>query len=297
MELALFRALTGLARDGVQYFYSNPLESRGGHKRWEWHLCLCCTMNVSRLVASVAGYAISMREEGAAFHLYGGFETTATLAGVKVALRETSAYRWVGDVRIELDPEGPAEFDLMLRIPGWAKGASAEVNGEPVALMPTTGYATIHRVWRKSDAVTLDLKIPAERLYAHPNVRMDVGKAALRRGPLIYCVEEADNPGGPVPTLALPRAAPLDAEWRTDLFGGAMTLKAKRSASSPRGERRALLDGSPPAAHDASLIALSYYLLANRAPGSMQVWMAELRAPRCEISLDSEGQRRSVWLS
>ena len=80
MELALFNgALTGLARDGTHYFYSNPLESRGQHKRWAWHLCPCCTMNVSRLVASVAGYAISAREDGVAFHLYGGFETTATL--------------------------------------------------------------------------------------------------------------------------------------------------------------------------------------------------------------------------
>ena len=91
--------------------------------------------------------------------------------------------------------------------------------------------------------MTLDLKMPAERLYAHPNVRMDVGRAALRRGPLIYCVEEADNPGGPVQTLALPRSAPLDAAWRTDLFGGAMTLESEREAARSRqGGRRALLD-------------------------------------------------------
>jgi hypothetical protein len=194
---------------------------------------------------------------------------------VKVALRETSAYPWVGDVRIEIDPEAPAEFDLKLRIPGWAKGAGAEVNGEPIALTPTNGYATIRRVWRKGDAVALDLKMPAERLYAHPNVRMDVGRAALRRGPLIYCVEEADNPGGPVQTLALPRAASLDAEWRTDLFGGAMTLKAKAKRLVP-GKEGALYSIAPPAAQDASLVALPYYLWANRAPGSMQVWVAEL---------------------
>src|SRR6202008_3536280 len=89
MELALYNgALTGLARDGTHYFYSNPLESRGQHKRWSLHVCPCCTMNVSRLVASVAGYAISTRDDGVAFHLYGGFETTATLGGVKVVLRE-----------------------------------------------------------------------------------------------------------------------------------------------------------------------------------------------------------------
>ncbi len=244
MELALFNgALTGLGRDGMHYFYSNPLESRGQHKRWAWHLCPCCTMNVSRLVASVAGYAISRREDGVAFHLYGGFETTATLAGVKVALRETSDYPWSGEVRIDIDPEAPATFDLKLRIPGWAKDASAAVNGEPVALRPTNGYATIHRVWQKGDTVTLDLKMPAERLYAHPNVRMDVGRAALRRGPLIYCVEEADNPGGPVQTSG---AASLSAArrrmedrpvWRRN--DAESQCEASRSR---RGKQRALYD-------------------------------------------------------
>jgi uncharacterized protein len=277
MELALFNgALTGLARDGAHYFYSNPLESRGQHKRWAWHVCPCCTMNVSRLVASVAGYAISAREDGIAFHFYGGFETTATLAGVKVSLRETSDYPWVGDVRIGIDPETPAAFDLKLRIPGWAKNARAAVNGEVIALAVTNGYATIHRTWRKDDAVTLELEMLAERLYAHPSVRMDVGRAALRRGPLIYCVEEADNPGEPVQTLALPRSAALAAEMRTDLFGGVMTLKANAKRLVPGKESGALYSTEPPAARDAALVALPYHLWANRGPGSMQVWLAEL---------------------
>jgi DUF1680 family protein len=276
MELALFNgALTGLARDGTHYFYSNPLESRGQHKRWAWHLCPCCTMNVSRLVASVAGYAISTRDDGVAFHLYGGFETTATLGEVKVALRETSDYPWKGEIRIDVDPETPATFDLKLRIPDWAKGAAA-INGEPIALRPTNGYATIHRNWRKGDAVTLDLKMPAERLYAHPNVRMDVGRAALRRGPLLYCVEEADNPGGPVQTFALPRSAPLRAEMRSDLFGGAMILKAEAKRLVPREQHGALYSTEPPGAREAPLVAVPYHLWANRAPGSMQVWVAEL---------------------
>jgi hypothetical protein len=277
MELALFNgALTGLACDGTHYFYSNPLESRGQHRRWDWHVCPCCTMNVSRLAASIAGYALSTREDGVAFHLYGGFATTVTLGGVKVTLRETSDYPWSGEVRIEIDPEAPAAFDLKLRIPGWAKGATAAVDGEPVKLAPMNGYATIHRVWRKGDAVTLDLKMPAERLYAHPNVRMDVGRAALRRGPLIYCVEEADNPGGLVQTLALPRSAPLEAGWRADLFGGIMTLEANAKRLVPGTQADALYSTEPPAIRDAALVALPYHLWANRAPGSMQVWVAEL---------------------
>jgi len=198
------------------------------------------------------------------------------LAGVQVALREMSDYPWGGDVRIDIDPETPAAFDLKLRIPCWAKGATAAVNGGPIALAATNGYATIHRIWRKGDVVTLDLKMQAERLYAHPNVRMDVGCAALRRGPLIYCVEEADNPGGPVQTLSLPRSATLEAEWRTDLFGGAMILKASAKRLVPGEELGALYSTEPPATRDASLIALPYHLWANRTPGSMQVWVAEL---------------------
>jgi DUF1680 family protein len=153
----------------------------------------------------------------------------------------------------------------------------------PIALTATNGYATIHRVWRKGDAVTLNLKMPAERLYAHPNVRMDTGRAALRRGPLIYWVEEADNPGGSVQALSLPRSARLDVAWRADLFGGAMTLKASAKRLVPGNESGALYSPEPPAARDVALVALPYHLWANRKPGSMQVWV-----PRAsELASDS----------
>jgi uncharacterized protein len=275
LERALFNgALSGLSREGTHYFYSNPLESRGQHKRWAWHICPCCTMNVARLVASVGGYFLSTSERGVAFHLYGGLEANVAIAETKVALRETSDYPWSGEIRIEVDLEAPAPFDLMLRVPGWAKGAKATVNGEQVPFAVMSGYATIHRRWSKGDIVTLILPMPAERLYAHPNVRMDVGRVALRRGPLIYCVEEGDNPGSPVQTLELPRSAPIEAKWRIDLFDGAMTLTApaKRLVS---GDEGALYSTTPPAAQDDTLTAIPYYLWANRQPGSMEVWIAE----------------------
>src|SRR5208337_1697555 len=180
------------------------------------------------------------------------------LAGTKVALSETSAYPWSGEVAIAIEPEGPAAFDLKLRIPGWAKGATAAVNGEKVALAPVNGYATIRRQWRKGDGVTLDLAMPAERLYAHPNVRMDVGRAALRRGPLIYCVEEADNPGGPVQSLTLPRSASVDATWRDDLFGGTMTLTANAERLISGGGAGELYSTTPPAGRHAVVTALPY---------------------------------------
>jgi hypothetical protein len=275
MELALHNgALSGLSREGTHYFYANPLESRGQHKRWAWHVCPCCTMNVSRLVASIGGYALSASESGVALHLYGGFEAAVALGGRKVRVRESSDYPWSGDIRIAIDPEAPSTFDLKLRIPGWAKGVTLAVNGEPVALALHRGYATIHRTWRAGDLVALHLPMPAERLYAHPNVRMDVGRVALRRGPLIYCVEEADNPGSPVQTLALARSAVVAAEWRKDLFGSVMTLTAT-SKRLVAGDGDALYSTGPPTAEAAKLTALPYFLWANREPGSMQVWIAE----------------------
>ena len=276
MERALFNgALSGLSREGAHYFYSNPLESRGQHKRWAWHICPCCTMNVARLVASVGGYFLSTSADGVAFHLYGGLEANVAIAGRSVAFRETSDYPWSGDIRIEVDPEAAAAFDLKLRVPGWVRSAKATVNGEPIPLAVMSGYATIHRRWSKGDVVTLTLPMPAERLYAHPNVRMDVGRVALRRGPLIYCVEEADNPGQPVQTLELKRAAPIEAKQRADLFGGVVTLEAPAKRLVPGDAEGALYSTTPPAAKDETLTALPYYLWANREPGSMQVWIAE----------------------
>jgi DUF1680 family protein len=276
MELALFNgALSGLSREGTHYFYANPLESRGQHRRWAWHVCPCCTMNVARLVASVAGYALSKSETGLAFHLYGGFETVATIAGVKVTVRERSDYPYAGDVEIAIEPEGTVAFDLKLRVPGWSEGATAKVNGEPVALTVDSGYATIRRRWSAGDAVSLDLPMPPERLYAHPGVRMDVGRAALRRGPLIYCVEETDNPGGAVQGLTLPRAASLTAERRADLIDGVTTIVADGRRLLPGDAAPALYSTAPPEPEDHKLTAIPYFLWANREPGSMQVWVCE----------------------
>jgi len=230
-------------------------------------------MNVSRLVASIGGYFVSSSNAGAAIHLYGGFSASPTIQGKRVAIRETSDYPWSGAIRVAVDPEAPTTFELKLRIPGWAKTASATVNGRSAALAPERGYATIKREWRAGDVVALDLPMPPERLYAHPNVRMDVGRVALRRGPLIYCVEEADNAGGPAQRLTLPRDAALSAE-RAETFGGVMTLKASAKELVPANDG-ALYSTAPPTARDATLVAIPYFLWTNREPGSMQVWIAE----------------------
>jgi len=291
LELGLFNgALSGLSRDGTHYFYANPLESigfadgsaeAGGHSgkrytatRWDWHTCPCCTMNVSRLVASVGGYFVSHSDDAIAFNLYGGISTTVPLKSGKVALKEESNYPWSGDITISVDPETPARFPIKVRIPGWAKSWSVKVNGETVSGKPDRGYLTIDRDWKKGDSIALDLPMPAERSYANPNVQMDVGRVALRRGPLVYCLEEVDN-GGPVQRLKLPRQAELKSTTRADLFDGIVTITAPARALVEDDWKDTLYRTAPPAEGPATLTAVPYFLWANRGEGSMLVWVPE----------------------
>ena len=278
LEQALFNgALTGLARDGTHYFYSNPLESDGSHSRWAWHTCPCCTMNASRLIASVGGYFLSHSEDAIAFHLYGGVSARMALAAGNVTVREISTYPWSGDIAIAVDPEVPFAFALKLRIPGWVRGFEVAVNGVPIAGggKVEDGYLTISRRWTAGDRIALVLPMPPERIYAHPAVRMNVGRFALKRGPLVYCVEEADNPGGPVQRLKLSRESELKAEQRSDLFGGVVTLAALAVRMSDGDWKDTLYRPETPTESPTKVTALPYYLWNNRGAGSMMVWLVE----------------------
>ena len=275
LELAMFNgALSGLSRDGKHYFYANPLESDGTPTRWDWHTCPCCTMNVSRLVASVGSYFLSTAPDGVVFHLYGGIASEVQVAGTSVSLREVSNYPWSGDIVIHIDPEVPSAFDVKLRVPAWCKGARIEVNGEAVDLEIERGYATVRRTWNKGDRIALTLPMHPERLFAHPGVIMDAGRVALKRGPLVYCLEEVDNPGGSVQRLKLPRYSELRTEVRSDLFDGIVTIKSDARAIDET-EFKPLYRTTPPKENQATLTAGPYFLWANRAQGSMVVWVPE----------------------
>ena len=277
LERALYNgALSGLSRDGKHYFYANPLESIGAATRWEWHTCPCCTMNVARLVGSVGGYFVSHTETEIAFHLYGGIATSVALKRGKVALREVSNYPWFGDIAIEVNPEFASEFTINLRIPSWCKGAKASVNGKAVSSKKLlNGYLQIKRKWQKGDQIALTLPMQPTRIYANPSVNMDIGRVALQRGPLVYCIEEVDNTGGPVQRLKLPRTSPLKTKHRSDLFDGVVTLTAKAKAIGQKDWKADLYRSEAPRETSTTLTAIPYYLWSNRGQGSMVVWIPE----------------------
>jgi len=277
LELALYNgALAGLSRDGTQYFYENRLESDGSHQRWDWHVCPCCTMNVSRLIASVGGYFYATAADQVAVHLYGANSARLSIGGKAVGIRQVTDYPWRGTVRLFVEPEVPMKFALRLRIPGWARGEAVKINDVPLSsIRKERGYAVIEREWKTGDTVDLDLPMPAERVYAHPQVKANIGRVCLKRGPFIYCTEEADNPSSAIPRLRLPEDTAINEGGRADLFGGIVTLVAEAQLAQTDDWNGTLYRMKPPNADAVKLVAIPYYLWSNREPGKMVVWLPE----------------------
>ena len=272
VELVLFNgALSGISRDGEHYFYDNVLESHGENRRWKWHYCPCCPTNIARLLASLGSYFYTTRGTDLAIHLYGANKAELTVDGQSVVVTQATHYPWDGDVRITVSPASPRRLALKLRVPGWCRGARFEVNGEPVQPVVTKGYATIEREWRAGDEIRLHLEMPVERLSAHPAVTQDTGRVALKRGPVVYCLEEVDN--GIAPQRFILKDDPIESEFVPDLLGGAVVLTGEAEVTSAAGWGGALYRSGPPSREPRRFRAIPYHLWANREAGGMQVWI------------------------
>jgi DUF1680 family protein len=277
MELALYNgAISGLSLDGATFFYENPLESRGGHHRWIWHRCPCCPPNIGRLVASIGSYLYGVADDAIAVHLYGENTAKLVVGGRNVTLTQDSRYPWDGAVGITVTADTPTRFTLHLRIPGWCPAAKLAVNGEAVDVAAHTqdGYVAITREWASGDAVRLDLDMPPQRLYANPSIQADLGRVALRRGPLLYCAEATDNDGG-VHALKLPRPSRVTERYEPNLLGGVVTLSAEAERDSAADWNGTLYRTDPPATERAALKAVPYFAWDNRDAGDMLVWLRD----------------------
>jgi DUF1680 family protein len=209
MERALYNGvMSGLSWDGSKFFYVNPLASAGKHHRQEWFGCACCPPNLARLLASLGGYFYSQSESAVYVHLYGASSVEVELGGAKVTLTQATDYPWDEKVLITVALAEPAKFELALRIPAWCSAAKIKVNGKSVPVKVEQGYARVARAWRGGDKVELTLPMEAQLVRAHPSVWADAGRAAITRGPIVYCLEGADN-GANLADLALDTPAKL----------------------------------------------------------------------------------------
>ncbi len=278
LERALYNGvLSGIALDGKHFFYTNPLASRGDNRRVEWFGCACCPPNLARLLLSLGGYIYAQADDALYVNLFIAGRADITLLDTPIVLKQQTRYPWQGAVRLTLEPEAPVEFALHVRIPGWCHGAQVVLNGQPVTDSPVRdGYVTVRRQWQRGDVVELVLPMSIQRIEAHPQVAADRGRVALQRGPIVYCLEGADN-NGTVRNLALPRTAALVAEHRPDTLGGVTVLRgtAMGVAHEEWDDWSGALYRPAMAVEPVEFLAIPYYAWANRAPGEMVVWLPE----------------------
>ncbi len=246
--------LSGVGLGGDKFFYVNPLASDGKHHRQEWYKTACCPVNVVRFLPSLPGYAYATRGDDALFvNLFATGEATVKVAGQSVKVAQDTSYPWGDSVQLTITPEKSGPFALHLRVPGWcdAEQAGATVNGQPVVKRMEKGYLVIDRDWNAGDRVQLALPMPIERVKADPRVKANVGRVALQRGPVVYCVEAVDN-GGKVSHLRSKPDAKYTVAFREELLGGVNVIKGD--------------DGS---------LAVPYHAWDHREPGEMAVWLLE----------------------
>ncbi len=270
--------LSGFSLDGQRYFYVNPLLSRGGIERPEWYGCACCPPNVMRLLGSLNHYLATADGAGLQLHLFAPAAIAADLDAGHVALRVETGYPWQGSVRVSVEEAGRGPWRLSLRVPAWCAQALLRVNGEPVEVKITEGYATIERRWQAGDTVELELPMAPRLTVAHPRVDATRASVAIERGPIVYCLEECDQEAGAdVLDVEIDETAPLSEAWREDLLGGVMAIHAFGEAIDTRawgGDLyRPFASRRDLPRRPVHLTAVPYYAWANRGPGAMRVWI------------------------
>lgn len=293
MELALYNGVaSGMSYDGKAFFYVNPLEvwpeataERHDTRHVEptrpgWFDCACCPPNLARLFSSIGSYAYNYTDDAIYVHLYAQGEAEFDLPGGSVRLIQKTRYPWDGQVVLSVEPEEAGEFTVALRVPGWCQGAKLTVNDESIALEETVenGYARLQRRWEKGDRIALHLPMPVTRVVAHPQVRENAGRVAIKRGPIVYCLEEVDN-GSNLHWLRLPKDAELSAHWDADLLGGTVKVTGPAVRIDSSGWNGLLYRGATEGRGEVtatSLTAIPYALWANRTPGEMTVWIGEM---------------------
>jgi len=291
LERVLYNAaLAGISMEGDRFFYPNPLESAGQHARSAWFGCACCPSNVARFIPSVPGYTYAHKDGDVYVNLFisgtGQIETTDN----RVTLTQKTGYPWQDGIHIAVEPEKEQQFTLFVRIPGWARNEpvpsdlyrfkilqrpnseepTLKVNGKTAKIDLRNGFAAIDRTWKQGDTVDLRLPMPVRRIIAHQNIVDDRGKVALQVGPVVFCLEAADN-DGKVLNLVIADDAVLRSRFRRDLLNGVMTITGQA------GLTKRTIDGDIVSAGEKPFTAIPYYAWAHRGRGQMTVWPARER--------------------
>jgi len=274
MEQTLYNGLlSGISLNGKEYFYVNPLEDNGEHRRKPWFACACCPPNIVRLIASIPGYMYTTSEEGIWVHLYGENEAKIPWGDKEIKLIEKTNYPWEGNIELEIKTEG--EYKIFLRIPSWAKGYTIKINGNKINTKEVkNGYIEVENQWKEGDKINFELPMEIEIIESHPKLKDNVGKVAIKRGPIVYCMEQVDNPWGDPRYMEIADYN-LKAE-PSEILEGIVIIKGKGKIIDSRiWESNLYLPKEEVERNkkEVEFITIPYYAWANREKGPMTVWI------------------------
>ena len=285
MERALYNCVpAGMQLDGKRFFYVNPLESLPGisgnavtHRhalpvRPKWFTCACCPPNVARLLPSIANYAWDVEGRTVYHHLFIGGELNLTeeLGG---RIRVETGYPYEGSVIYRFIPEQDSmQMTLAVRLPHFSKRTRILKNGAEAVFETKDGYAFLTGDFTKNDTIVIELDMSVKSIYANQRVSADTGKVAFSRGPLVYCAEEADNPGGVLPLRVCKNAEAQAILRPTEELNGVVKIILKGEKAA---DREALYSFEPPHTEPCEITMIPYYAWANRGQGEMRVWLPE----------------------
>ena len=293
METSLYNnMLAGISLSGTEFFYVNPMEMWPKRNRMRedmkeivpvrqgWYGCACCPPNVVRTLLSLGQYIYSWSEEESALwvNLLIASEVSLPIQGRTVVFRQEGDYPYDGKVAFTVETDEPVALHLHIRIPGWCRRAVIS-RATDIEVVPKDGcgtYAEVDGVFASGDRITLSMDMQPEWIYADDRVPYDAGKAALRRGPLVYCMEEKDN-GSALWNLSADTGAPVWAERDREIFAdtlpdGIVLLKARGYRTHRRGH---LYSADAPVREKTGLVFLPYFAWANRGENEMSVWVRQ----------------------
>ena len=252
LERSLYNgALAGISLGGDRFFYVNPLESKGDHHRQEWYGCACCPSQLSRFLPSIGNYIYASSDDALWVNLYIGNTGQIRIGETDILLTQETDYPWDGSVKLTISTSQPLEKEIRLRIPDWSKTYDLSINGKRINVPKEKGYAVI-KDWKSQDVIALDMDMPVEIVAADPHVKENFDKRAIQRGPLVYCMEEIDNPVY-FDQIQLSPSTTFQTAFASDILNGIKTIKTNGRAQSAT--------------------FIPYYAWDNRKAGKMRVWI------------------------
>ena len=276
MERALFNGiLGGISEDGKKFFYTNSLEmdperckKRKDYnhleaERQSWFDCPCCPPNIARLILSFNRYMYTVSLSELNLHLF-----APSIADIKGwHIEQHTDYPAEGKIllMVERKREGEGKGKMRIRVPGWCESFFVKVDGKKVEGILEKGYLLLEEDFSRKRIIELELDMPIKKVYANEKVKSLAGKTAVMRGPVVYCLEQADN--GELFNLFFKENGKMEMEKT-----GIVLAEGYRMT----GQRSGLYTYQKPGYREENIKLLPYCRWNNRGTGQMRVFLGEM---------------------